>query len=301
MEILRRGDFRSCGCNCGSYGWEDEGPHDKIVQDFVDAESGAAGYHSSASTGYYAGTGHFIKMHAYAETGYQAFYFGGSSSIDEIYPDYGNLEIASAGVSIGKAIYTAGWVWQRRCLDGRFGAYRFNLGQANIDAYPSATGVALLHLKSGSGSATIGNVISSGISTGTNMTLVKIESSFNVFNGLMLQNASTTGDTCLYLGGSNNIINATGFSCTTFIDPTADGGNSFVNFTMYGGTNYTSGYPFASSDYVKLTENSGSATTYFTQSPSGRSSLGMREFTGFDSRSCLWLNRLRNFSIHRRE
>src|ERR1035437_3929137 len=46
------------------------------------------------------------------------------------------------------------------------------------------------------------------------------------------------------------------------------------------GTNYTSGYPFAASDYVNFDEWSGSVTTYFTQTPSMKSSLGELQTTG---------------------
>ncbi len=263
--------------NCGSYGWEDEGPHDKVVMDFIDAESGAAGYHSSLSSGYYSGTGHLVKMHAYAETGYHAFYIGTPDSIDEIYPDYGNLEIASAGVSIAKAFYTAGGYGNVPALLQDAGAYRLNMGQINLDAYPTATGISLIDLKAGA--ATL-NVISTGIeSTGTSVIGINAESSFNIITA-NLQNIEGTTSTCLSIGGSNNVINLTDFSCTTGIDPTSDGGNNIIHATQYSDTAFTSGYPFAATDYVNLTDFTGSVSSYFTQTPSNKSSLGEIQTTG---------------------
>ncbi len=264
--------------NCGDMAWDDQGPHDSVWLDFIDAES-AKGYHSTLSAGYYSGTSHIVKAHAYTESDHLAFYIGTPSSIDEIYPDYAGMEIAAPGVSIGRAFYTAGGFGGVTPLLQDSAAYRLNISQVTLDVYASATSMTMIDLKGGS--AVIGNLNTTGISAGTGITLLKLESGFNIISGV-LQNAAATGDVCLAMGGSNNILNFTGFSCTTFVDPTTDGGNNTLNYTMYlaSGTNFTSGYPFSTSDFINLAENNGSANTYFTQNPGSRGQKGALEFTG---------------------
>lgn len=245
------------GVNCG---WDDQGPHDKTIIDFIDAESKSTGYYASASSGLYAGTAHIHKMHTYGETDATGMYFGPNltSTAEELYPDFANLEFAGPSMKIDSIFTTACGFNGLDCIIADGTAIFMNVGYVGLSMYSSATGgVSGIHIKNGA-SGSIGPVSGSAISASGQVNLIKNEASFMVLHDLMLGNATATNSDCLYMGGTYNIVTGTGFSCYNFLDFTADGGNNIINFTMFkaGGTNYTfSGVP--ASDSVNLPNDAG--------------------------------------------
>ncbi len=268
---------------CGNYGWLDHGPKDLSIGVFIDAESKSTGFRNEISSGYYAGTiDSADQIHGYAEADHTSMYFGAPANISMAYADYADLEVASPSVSIQHINTTACGYGGVNCVTVDSGAYRFSLGGADIEFSSGIANVIGLNILGQQGS--YANVTTSGIAPGVNTIGIKVAGPFNNLINTQVQNLNQTGDICIDVVGSNNTIDGTGFSCATFLDPNTagygDGGQNIIHFSMYGGTNYVGAYPFASSDYVQLAETNGSTTTYYTQTPSGRSSLGKVESTG---------------------
>ncbi len=245
--------------NCGRYGWLDRGNKDMTIGTFIDAESASTGFRNEISSGYYAGTIDSANLiHGYAETDHTSIYLGAPANISLAYPDYANLEINSPGVSINHVNTTACGFGGLDCIKVDSGAYGTVINGADIEFLSGITNVTGLNIAGQQG--TYNGIGVSGITPGANVTGIKLANSFNLVQA-QVHNLSSSGDTCISLGGSNNHVVATGFSCYTFIDPTPDGGQNFVEFSMYkaAGTNYTSGYGFQASDYVRISKDDGTS------------------------------------------
>lgn len=246
--------------NCGSYGWQDRGPHDKTIIDFIDAESASTGYRSEASNGLYTGSAHIHKMHTYTETDGTGMYFGASVSAEELYPDFANLEFVASGPKVDSIITTSCGTNNLDCVIIDNTSTFFNIGYTNISFASGATGVSGIHIKSGGGGAgTIGPVVGSNINPSGAVTLLKNEASFIVMHDLLLSDVTATNSTCLYLGGSFNVVTGTGFSCYNFIDMTGSGGNQSVMMSYFkaGGTNFVANGGFGVNDTAFISNDAG--------------------------------------------
>lgn len=247
--------------NCGRYGWLDRGPHDKYTSNFIDAESASTGYRSETSAGFYAGVSHIGKMHTYAEADGTGMYLGSTSTADELYPDFANLEINATSMKIGSIFTTACGFLNKDCVIADAAATSMNIGYTNI-IYCSTGGCNSggtpngIDVKNGA-NGTWGPVVGSIITPAFQTNIIKNESSFMNMWG-MLSNATATNSDCLYNGGTYNIMNFTGYSCYNFADFVADGGNNILNYMMFksGGTNYTSS-AIPASDTVNIQTDSG--------------------------------------------
>lgn len=160
FENVKTNDCGTAGQSCTGAtpkgcGWLDRGPTDAFISNFIDRASISTGYRSEASGSLYNGGSHINKLHAYDEGDGTALYIGATSTIDEAYSDFSNMEIASGGNKIG-SIYTTAVGWFG--LDGIIldeGVLGNTIGNTNINWWSGANGVRSCNVGGAASTVTI--------------------------------------------------------------------------------------------------------------------------------------------------
>ncbi len=224
--------------NYGTYGWLDQGPHDKIVLDFLAFAGNSTGYVSQTSGALYTGSAHAEKLHVYDTGDDTGFNLGATLTAQEVYSDFANTTINAGGTTIDHLFYTACGNGGLGCLIIPSGVFYWHIGQLDVQMLDTAANLAVVDIQSGGGNGVIDSYQMSPVTPGANVTAFKIRSPFITLGDGVISNFQTAGDICFDLDGATFVdIRGTGFGCTTFFNFGSGDNNNNINFQAYtGGT-----------------------------------------------------------------